>query len=297
MTTKRYAIVVNPRGGMRRGISVLDRVKPILNASGAVLDVHVTQHRGHATEIARSLNLHDYDGLCVIGGDGTVHEVVNGLMQRGEPITVPLGLIPAGTGNTLHQHIQCDDPLQAARKILEGKTQPLDIARVTLNDRVVYCINIIGWGAVADINATAENLRFLGSVRYTLAALWHILRAKRHRIQIVHSDQVIDDEFLFVIACNTKYTGAGMKLAPRAELGDGKVDLIMVRKATRWQMLTLFSRVFNGSHLSLGFIEYHQVRSFALHSQGNERLNLDGEMTGNAPFTVDVEEDVIRIFA
>lgn len=296
MTTKRYAIIVNPLGGLRRGLSVLDRVKPILIGSGAVFDVHVTQYRGHAVEIARSLKLPDYDGVCVIGGDGTVHEVVNGLMQRGEPITVPLGLIPAGTGNTLHQHIQFDDPLKAARRICEGRTQPLDIARVTLSDRVVYCVNIVGWGAVADINATAEKLRVLGTVRYTLAALWHILRSKRHRIRLVYSDQIVDDEFLFVIACNTKFTGAGMMLAPLAELGDGKIDLIIVRQATRWQMVRLFQMVFSGTHLSLAFIEYHQVRSFTLESQGNERLNLDGEMTGNAPLTVEMQADVIRVF-
>ena len=296
MTAKRFAVVVNPRGGLRQGHSVLDLVTPIFTESGAAVDVHVTQHRGHAVEIAKSLELKRYDGLCVIGGDGTIHEVVNGLMQRGEPITIPLGIIPAGTGNTLHQHIQVDDPLQAARRIVAGTTQPLDIAQVILNDRVIYCVNIIGWGAVADINATAETLRWLGPSRYTLAALWHILRARRLRIRLRYSGLMIDDEFLFVIACNTKYTGAGMKLAPKAELGDGKIDLIIVRRATRWQMLQLFQKVFDGSHVSLPFVEYHQVSSFAIESDGHEALNLDGEMIGNAPLSVEILPDALQIY-
>ncbi len=106
MTAQRLAVVVNPRGGKRRGIKVLDRVKPVLEASGAELEILVTQAPGHAGQIARTLDLAGLDGICVIGGDGTVHEVADGLMQRGEPITVPLGIIPAGTGNTLHQHLQ-----------------------------------------------------------------------------------------------------------------------------------------------------------------------------------------------
>ena len=297
MTAKRFAVIVNPRGGLRRGIAVLDQVKPLLAAAGATLDVHLTENRSHATEIARNLELPRYDGICVIGGDGTVHEVVNGLMHRDEPIPIPLGIIPAGTGNTLHQHLQIDDPREAVRCICEGHSIPLDIAQVNLKDRVVFCVNIVGWGAVSDINATAEKLRFLGTVRYTLAALWHILLAKRHRIRLTYQDQVISDDFLFVIACNTKFTGAGMKLAPHAELSDGKIDLILVRQATRWQMVKLFQKVFDGSHLSLGLVEYHQVDSFSIESDGNEPLNLDGEMIGHAPMSIQVLPAGLRVFA
>jgi YegS/Rv2252/BmrU family lipid kinase len=297
MTAKRFAVVVNPRGGTQRGRSVLDLVEPVFRSAGAELEIHVTQHCGHATEIAQRLDLSSCDGLCVIGGDGTVHEVVNGLMQQDGPVRVPLGIIPAGTGNTLHQHVELEHPIEAARTICAGVTQPLDVARVTLADRVIYCVNIIGWGAVADINATAEKLRFLGAVRYSLAALWHIVRFQRHRIQLVRLGETIDDKFLFVIACNTRFTGAGMKLAPHAEIGDGKLDLIALRHASRWQLLRLFQKVFDGSHLSMGILEYHQVDSFAIQSGGHERLNLDGEMIGNAPCSVDMLPSALRIFA
>ena len=297
MNARRFAVVVNPRGGKRRGLTVLERVKPILAASGAELDVRVTQAAGHAGEIARVLDLGGLDGICVVGGDGTVHEVADGLMQRGETISVPLGLIPAGTGNTLHQHLQCDDPLEAARRIAAGGTQPLDVTQVTLNDRVVFCVDIVGWGAVADINATAEKLRMLGPPRYAVAALWHILRAKSRRAKLVLDGRAVDDDFLFVIACNAKFTGSGMKLAPHAEVGDGKIDVVVLRRASRRQMLKLFTKVYDGSHLALGYVEYHQVRSFAIESEGHEPLDLDGEIKGHAPLWAEVLPAALRVFA
>jgi sphingosine kinase len=297
VTAKRFVVVVNPYGGKQRGLMVLEQVKPALAAAGAELDVRVTQAAGQAGEIARSLDLGCCDGICVIGGDGTVHEVADGLLQRGEPISIPLGLIPGGTGNSLHQHLQCDDPLEAVRRIVAGRTEPLDVIRVSLQDQVVFCIDIVGWGAVADINCTAEKLRMLGPPRYAVAALWHILRAKRRRAKLVLDGRTMEDEFSFIIACNPKFTGLKMKLAPLAETTDGKVDVVFVRRATRWQMLQLFAKVFKGTHLSLRCVEYHQVSSFAIESEGNEPLDLDGEMKGNLPLSAEVIRGGLRVFA
>ena len=82
--------------------------------------------------------------------------------------------------------------------------------------------------------------------------------------------RTIEDEFLFVIACNPKFTAKGMKMAPRAEIGDGKIDVVMVRHASRLQMMKLFFKVFDGSHVSMDCVEYQQVRSFAIESEGRE---------------------------
>jgi sphingosine kinase len=296
MTPQRIVVVVNPRGGTRRGLAILDQVKPVFAGAAAQLDVRVTEHSGHAREIAKTLAPGCCDALCVIGGDGTIHEVADGLMQRGEPARVPLGFIPAGSGNTMHQHLGCNDPIEAAQRILTGRTCALDVARVTTGGQVIHCVDIVGWGGVADINIVAEKLRVLGPPRYAVAALWHILKARRRPARLVLDGQAIDDEFLFVIGCNTKFTGKGMRLAPRAEIGDGKIDVVVLRRATRLQMLRLFTRVFDGSHLSLGCVEYHQVSSFAIESQGHETLDLDGEIRGTAPVRVEMMPAALRVF-
>lgn len=297
MTAQRYLLVVNPRGGKQRGLAILEQVRSAFAAAGAELEVRVTERSGHALELARSTDLTGYAGLCLIGGDGTVHEVTNGLLQRDQPQAIPLGIIPAGTGNTVHQHLRGQaGPQEVVQQILAGKTCLLDAVRVTLADQVVFCVNIIGWGAVADINGSAEKLRWLGPPRYATAALWHILRARRRRARLVLDGQVHDDEFLFLIACNTKFTGANMKLAPRAELDDGRLDVVVVRRASRLQMLRVFAGVYDGSHLKLPCVEYYQVRSFSLESAGREPLNLDGEMKGTAPVRAEVLPAALRVF-
>lgn len=292
----KHIIVVNPYGGMRRGLAVLETVKPIFSAAGIELDVHVTTHAGHTAELAKTLDFNGYDGFCLIGGDGTLHEAVCGLMERGHPVTIPLGVIPGGTGNSVIQHFNCFDPLEAARRIIAGNTQPLDVARVMMGNNVTYCVNIIGWGTVVDINRTAERLRMLGPTRYSIAAMLHILCVKHRRAKLILDDQLFHDDFLFITACNTRFTGKGMQLAPQADAGDGKLDIVLVRHATQLQLLKLFKKVFNGTHLLLPYVEYRQVHSFSIEPVGVDSLLLDGELKGSSPVSVDMIPTALKIF-
>lgn len=296
MDNLRVAVVVNPRSGKQNGIQVLDRVRHVFASARIELEIQVTERAGHATEIVRNLDLQQFGGICVVGGDGTLHEVTNGLMQRDDSLSVPLGIIPAGSGNSLAQHLNCQDPIEAAQRVVGGRSQSLDVVQVTLQDHSVHCINIVGWGAVSDINCTAEKMRFLGRSRYTISALRHILAPKVRRATLVLDDRTITDDFLFVIACNTKYTGAGMKLAPKAEIGDGKIDIVVIRRVSRWQMLRLLMKVFDGSHVAMSCIEFHQVSFFSIQSESTERLNLDGEMEGNSPMSATLLPSALSLF-
>jgi diacylglycerol kinase (ATP) len=295
-TRKRFLAIVNPRGGAKRAMGVAEHVAPVFAKAGAELDVYPTEHAGHATRIAETADLTDYQGICIIGGDGTTHEVVSGLLQREDGDTLPLGLIPAGTGNTLHHHLQCGEPLEAAQRIVKQEPHPLDVVRVTMNEDTAYCINIVGWGAVADINRRAEKLRLLRKSRYALATLAQILIPKPRRAILELDDTVIEDEFLFVLACNTKSTGAGMMVAPNAQVDDGLMDVVILRNTSRWQTLRMFKKVFDGSHLSLPCIECHQVRTMAIRSQGSQPLNLDGENKGTSPLRAEVMAGALQVF-
>jgi YegS/Rv2252/BmrU family lipid kinase len=296
VTIRNLLVVVNPRGGVRRGAAVLEQVRPVFEAAGVSLDVRVTERAGHAREIAQHSDLAAYDGVVVIGGDGTIHEAADGLMRRGAANLPPLGIVPAGSGNTLAAHLGCDDPQEAARRIVLGRTQDLDVVRVEANGETIFCIDLVGWGVVADVNNTSERLRFLGPVRYNVASLWHILRAKHRRARLTLDDRVIEDEFLFVLGCNAKYVGKGMQLAPHAGLDDGKLDVVVVRRVNRRQMFRMFSKVFDGSHLSLDYVEYHQVRSFAVDDGEHTELDLDGETKGRTPLSAVVMPGVLRMF-
>ncbi len=297
MNLKRYVVFVNPRGGTRRGLAILKSAEAVFAEAGATLEVHTTTRPDHARELAQDLPLENCDGLCLIGGDGTIHEVVNGLMRRENPASVPLGVIPGGTGNTVAEHLGCLDPVLAAKRIVAGIIRPLDVARLDANGATGFCVNIIGWGSAVDINHTAEKLRWLGTSRYTLAALWQIALARKRHAKLVLDGRAIEDDFFFIVGCNTKFTGKGMKLAPDAAMDDGLIDVVVVRHATRRQMIAMFKTVFDGSHVSMPCVEIHRVRSFSIESATSDLLNMDGELKGSTPLKVEMVPSALRIFA
>ena len=124
MNVRRLAVVVNPRGGKRNGHRVLERVRLIFDAAKIDLEVHVTERAGHATEIAKNLDLRPFSGICSVGGDGTFHEVANGLMQRNESDSIPIGIIPAGTGNSVGRASIGMNAGQAGRFSSGGRSAP-----------------------------------------------------------------------------------------------------------------------------------------------------------------------------
>ncbi len=296
MSGRKFTFIVNPNSGRRRGELIYKSVQSVFQRAGFEGDMHLTRYSGHAAELARDLDLNSSSGLIVIGGDGAIHEVVSGLMQRTEPDSVPVGVIPAGTGNAFHQHLNVLDPIAAAHKILNQNVSPLDVIRIQQRGQTFYSVNVIGWGTVTDINQLAEKLRILGPTRYSVAALIFIMKARKRRIRLRMDGEWIEEDFYFVLVCNTKFTGKGMQVAPGADHGDGVLDVILIRKATRWQMLKLFARIFDGSHLGMEIVEFRKVREFCIHQESNDVLTIDGELKAGVPFEAEVLPGALRVF-
>ena len=297
MSSKKFIILVNPQGGKKQGLDLLEQVKPLFKEVDADLVIRETEYAGHATEIAREIDLEGFTGLCHIGGDGTFHEIINGLLTRSDGKQVPLGFIPGGTGNSFMHDMECLDPVEAARRIVSGGITPIDVAEVEMPEEKVYCMNIVGWGMVTDINMSAEKLRWLGEQRYNVTTLLHVMKLKRRSAKLVMEREGSEGDFLFTIACNTQHTGRGMKMAPKAELNDGLIDLVLVRDASRFKLLQMFPKVFDGTHIDDPIVEYYQVKEFSITPAENEILNLDGELKGSTPFSVRMIPSAFSIFA
>jgi diacylglycerol kinase (ATP) len=293
--SQRILLIANPASGPPFGREQSQTASEL--AACAEVDLHLTERTGHATQIAREADLGGYDAICVEGGDGTLHEVVSGLFARSEPACVPLGLIPSGTGNSVARSLGLADASQAVRRILAGHTRPVDALRVQTAAATDYCLNLIGWAAGQAITATAERLRWLGSRRYAAAALAHVLTARPRPARITLDNAVHADEFLLVLACNTRYVGSGMLAAPQAEIDDGRMDVVLVRRASRWRMLQLLRRVHDGSHVDMPEVEVHQARTLQIKTPLPEPLNLDGELKGRTPLAAEVLPGAIRVFA
>ena len=292
---KKYYLLVNPKGGHKRGLEIYEKVKHIFSSAGTNITVLHTEYAGHAFDFANTLDFVGYDGLCAIGGDGTMYELINGMLKRDDNHKIPIGLITGGTGNSFMYDVDCLDPVDAAKRIVQHKLRPLDIAKVNANGELFYSFNIIGWGLATDAGKLAEKLRWLGGVRYDVASIIEVLKGKDRIATLTLEKEVIKENFIFIIGCNTIHTGKAMKMAPLAQLNDGKIDLIIVRKTSRINLLKLFPKLFNGDHIKSPLVEYRQVENFSISLEETNDLTIDGEIIGTTPLNVQMIPKMVNV--
>ena len=292
---KKYYLLVNPKGGHKRGLEIYENVKHIFSNAGINITVLHTGYAGHAFDFANTLDFVGYDGLCAIGGDGTMYELINGMLKRDDNHKIPIGLITGGTGNSFMYDVDCLDPIDAAKRIVQHNLRPLDIAKVNANGELFYSFNIIGWGLATDAGKLAEKLRWLGGVRYDVASIIEVLKGKDRIATLTLDEEIIKENFIFIIGCNTIHTGKAMKMAPLAQLNDGKIDLIIVRKTSRINLLKLFPKLFSGDHIKSPLVEYRQVQNFSISLEETNDLTIDGEIIGTTPLNVQMVPKMVNV--
>ena len=293
----KFILTVNPHGGTKQGPLLLKKVKPIFDAAGTELFIIETTFAGHAQELANQVDLSDYDGFIGIGGDGTLHEITNGMLSRHDGKKIPIGIIPGGSGNSYMHDLQLTDPLKAAKAIINGNIRSLDTAKVEVNHVIKYANNMVGWGLVTDVGNKAEHFRWMGTNRYTILSVMEVFRHKSRSAALIMDDKKIEDEFTFIIACNSIHVGKGMKMAPKAKLDDGLIDLIVIRAgASRTRLLQVLPKLFDGSHINEPEVEYIQTSKFSLIPETDEILNIDGEIMGSTPIKVKMIPNAFEMF-
>ncbi|MAE28663.1 MAG: diacylglycerol kinase family lipid kinase [Planctomycetota bacterium] len=288
-------LIINPIAGGRRARQVAGRAKDRIEAAGGTVRELLTERAGHGREHVATADLAGVTSVVAVGGDGTVLEVVEGLMERAPEERPALGLLPAGSGNSLAVELDMADEARATARLLAGETRSLDLLHLTVDGQAMHSMNVLGWGAVAEINRRSEPMRFLGGTRYTLAALREICRW-RLSYPAVAIDGVAG-EWLMGTACITRFVGSGMMMAPSAKLDDGLVDLVLVRAAGRFKLLGMLLAVFKGKHVNSPLVDYRQVAGFSLELDAGSYLVLDGEILPARSVEARVLPGALRLLA
>ncbi|KAK3165635.1 hypothetical protein QOZ80_1AG0035840 [Eleusine coracana subsp. coracana] len=186
---KRLFVFVNPFGGKKCGTKIYEtEIRPLFEAANVSITMQETQYQGHAREVASSLDLAEYDGIVCVSGDGVLVEVVNGILQRSdweEAIKMPIGVVPAGTGNGMAKSL-----LHAAREtysvgnavfaIIRGHKQPLDVCTISQGETKFFSVLLMTWGLVADIDIESEKYRWMGSARIDFYAVIRIMNLRKY---------------------------------------------------------------------------------------------------------------------
>lgn len=294
---KNFLLLVNPYSGLKKGEEIVQKILPILNKHSINPNILYTEHKGHAKEICRSNFIKDYSDLILIGGDGTFSEAINGLLLREDKIYPNLGFIPGGSGNSLMHHLNILEPVRAVQSIIENKIKYLDVVEITSENFLEYSINIVGWGVATDIGATAEKIRWMGRSRYTLASLYHILKLKKRHAALTLNGAKQEKQFIFILVCNTQYTGTGMQAAPNAQLNDGMFDVIILNQnISRLELMQLLPKIFTGEHIQSKHVEYVQTDTLKLEPRYSEALNIDGEIKLSTPISLKILKGILTYY-
>lgn len=310
---RRIHIVVNPFGGGGVGLETLEAVLPVFEAAGIEVITLETEYAGHASEYARTEPL--LDAFVAIGGDGTAHEIANGMLRRAENDRVPVGIIPAGSGNTWAYDLGIDDAVAAAELIASGETKSIDVMAIGPADASEavdeYGINICGFGVPAAVLQQANALRWLGSAQYELAGLLLIASGKTSfaaKLEIEAEDGTITtlnlDDASFVQAQINMHMGKQVPFAPAARMDDGLLDLVLVKKSGGLDILNANARARGATHVDLPFVESIRCKSYTLTPNALPTgdadlasLNVDGELAGAAPFRAVCMPRALEVFS
>ncbi|MCC0176738.1 sphingosine kinase [Waterburya agarophytonicola K14] len=316
-------VIVNPVSGKQRALKIFDRIRPLFDHSYLNYSVKQTSSSRDIQDFVSNLDLTQVDGLVIVGGDGTVHDAIAGLMNRldwEKAIRLPLGIIPGGTGNGLSKSLlefsgEIYDPLNAAFLIAKGKQQSLDLAAIKQNNRNYYSCLSLAWGLISDADIESEKFKFLGSLRFDLYGLFLILLLRTYKGKfsfIPHPDchqnlqqttkrkgewHIIEDDFIFLWAMNVPWAAHDMNVTPYARLNDGAIDVLVMRKGTsRWELLNALLLCGKGKHLDLPHMEYYKVRSFCLEPLTKKGiLVVDGELVNYSSVEMQIMPSMVCI--
>lgn len=281
-------VILNPyanRWGAQRKIPL---VKSALAEGGVRADMTVTDVPREAIEAARRAALDGYDAVVAAGGDGTVSEVVNGLIQAaGDGPTIPLGVLPIGTGNDFGDMTGTPRALaEAVAVIAAGRTRQVDAARV--NDR--FFDN--NCALAMEPMVTIENVkirRLSGNARYIAALVRALIKLKAWEMRIRWDDGELEGPTLLLSVCNSPRTGGVFLMAPQARMDDGLLDFVYAPSMSKVQVLAILPRLFNGSHLQHPLVKHGRTRRLVVESDPGTPIHADGEVIAEAETRVEYE--------
>jgi len=277
---REIALLTNPTAGKGRGgrsrAAVLERLR------GAGLSVRDLSGRDadEALDLARGAVANGVESLVVLGGDGMVHLGVQAVAGTG----VPLGIVPAGTGNDVARYFDLPrkDPVAAADRVIAGRTRQVDLARAGSR----YFVTVLCAGFDALVNERANQMTWpKGQMRYNLATLaeLRVFRPLPYTLEL--DGKRLKLEAMMVSVGNGPSFGGGLRIAEGALLDDGMLDVVIIRPMSRTSLVRTYPQLFKGTHVTHPQYEHHLVRTVTIAAPGITTY-ADGERFGELPLTV-----------
>lgn len=297
--------IVNPAAGGGDVGRRWPEVRDFLREQGLELSFAFTESVGHATDLARQALAEGEKAIVAVGGDGTINEVVNGLVSgSGGQIDpeVTLGILPFGTGSDLRRTLRIPRDYRAAcRLLMNEEARALDLGEMvwTYNgeERRRYFINFAGLGFDGEVveRVEREPKRLGGTILYLKTVLITLISYDNKNIHLTLDGEESRMRVNSVIVCNGCYAAGGMFIAPHASLDDGLFDVIVIGDIGKLEFLANVPRVYRGTHLKNRHVSSYRARQVRVETEERMLIQADGELAGQPPVTFSIVPRALRV--
>lgn len=304
-------IIVNPSSGNGAAGDAWYDFATEVSMRGYSFEVRFTEGRGDATRFAREYAERKVETVVAVGGDGTVNEVINGMMANGGPISpdTRLAIASAGTGKDLVRTLGTRSFRQMLDALDAGQVVPIDLGHLTFVDSDTgeqssrYFVNVADIGLGADVARRIESApsgkAFGGMVSYLVQAVKTIRVFKGKEIHLeLDGKSAFEGTVQMVVFCNGAFFAGGMRIAPLASLRDGLLDILVLEEVSRRALLTsLLPRVYLGRHIGQNGVHHFKAQRASIETPEPFMVELDGELPGVSPVTVTVVPEALNVVA
>lgn len=303
---ERWFVIINPVAGKCKGLSDWPLISKLLRDNGIQYDAVFTEKKYHATELAVEAINKSYRKLIVVGGDGTLHEVVNGVfIQKKIPTTdTTIAVVPVGTGNDwVRMYGIPNRYTDCIRAIVGGRSTLQDIGYLTYYESKVhqtrYMANMAGFGLDAHVNERYTRKKekgiVTGRLTYILTLIHALLTYRSIRMKVwVDGEKVLEGKVLTGAIAIGKYNGGGMLQAPNALADDGLFDVTLIHNASSLTVIRYFRALFDGNIYNVPQAKFFRGRDVRIESEKGI-IEVDGEPLGVSPFEFKGLNRMIRV--
>jgi diacylglycerol kinase (ATP) len=279
---ERFFAIVNPAAGGGRSAKLAGPALSRLREKGLSVDVIASTGPGHAVQLASEAYEQGYRRFLAVGGDGTAHEILNGIFVGRRTVRrIALGFLPLGTGNSFLRDFTQDGAEASMQALLEGRTRQVDLIRLHHAFGEVYSFNLLSIGFTADVAAITNRMfKPFGHLGYLLGVFVRVAQLRRRAFALRCDDDKDWDErrSLFLTFNNSKYTGGTMLIAPDADPTDGFIEFVRWGPIGRLGLLRTLPKLYDGSHIKHPLASRRAVRKVEFNVPVPTDVMIDGEV-------------------
>ncbi len=285
-----WMIIANPISGRGRAERVGERVVGLLHRRGVGADLMVSKASGDCERLTRKVLARGARQVAACGGDGTVHEVINGLAHS----DAVLGIVPCGRGNDLARALALPKDVNGiVNTLVHGAVRAMDLGKI--DDRFFATVASLGFDTAVAQRVRERALRWGGTMAYGLAILQTLVGYRASRVRLTGDFGVFEGRILLTATANAPFYGSGVKIVPHASISDGVLNVCAVTDMPRWRVLRLLSRAYSGAHIGHPAVHIAQTKTLQIASDDPMWVFADGEPVCETPTKIEIAPSALKV--